>query len=372
VPGLTECRPGLRLWASMRSGNGGSTTERDRALVAAVLAGKPDAITRFIQEISTTVWASCRALSGYEGEARDNFLEVMGELRDSGFAAFREYDGRSSLKTFASLAIRDLYCRKLLQLFDFDPAKAWRIFGQLFEADIRRLIHRRLPAMSSEDIHQDLYQSVCVALVDQDYRRIRAYSGKGSFSGFVLRCADNIVGDEIRIAIAPRRRLPAAISRLAELDREVFRLVFWDRVPNTGQLAHRLRSRFSRDFPTTEVESALARVRTAAEKLRATPPPQETEDSAEPTPEDIFVQAEDDEQLSAALGALTQAIQILPDDERLYLMLILRDDPPPPRDVARIMRRPVDEVYAMKQRVLKKLRELVCEDSAVKSWLTSV
>jgi hypothetical protein len=36
------------------------------------------------------------------------------------------------------------------------------------------------------------------------------------------------------------------------------------------------------------------------------------------------------------------------------------------------MRRPVDDIYAMKQRVLKKLRELICETVAVKNWLTSV
>ncbi len=356
----------------MRSSNGDNTTEKNRALVAAVMAGKPDAIAHFIREISGTIWASCRALSAYEGEARDNFIDVMAQLRASGFAAFRDYDGRSTLKTFTALVVRELYCRKVLQLFDSDPAKAWRIFAQLFEADIR-LINRRLPATASEDNRQDLYQSICVALMDQNYRRLRAYSGKGSFSGFVLRCADNIVRDEIRSGFAPRRRLPVPVARLGELEREVFRLVFWNSVPDrTDLLAQHLHSRFSRDFPSTEIELALTLVRKVAKSLRVSAPPQGIDDSAEPSPEDILIQAREDEQLSAALGALTQAIQILPDDERLYLMLMLRDSPPPPRDLARIMQRPVEDIYAMKQRVLKKLRELICENAAVKNWLTSV
>ena len=357
----------------MRSSNGDSTTEKYHALVAAVMAGKPKAIAHFIHEISSTIWASCRALSAYEGEARHNFIDVMAQLRSSGFAEFRDYDGRSTLKTFTALVVRELYCRKLLQLFDSDPAKAWRIFAQLFEADIRRLINRRLPATASEDSQQDLYQSICVALMDQNYRRLRAYSGSGSFGGFVLRCVDNIVRDEIRSGFAPRRRLPVPVARLGEVERELFRLVFWNRVPDrTDLLAQQLRSRFSRDFPSTEIESALTLVRKVAESLRVSAPPQGIDDSAEPSPEDVLIQAREDEQLSAALGALTQAIEILPDDERLYLMLMLRDNPPPPRELARIMRRPVEDIYAMKQRVLKKLHELICETAAVKNWLTSV
>ena len=92
------------------------------------------------------MWASCRALSGYEGEARDKFLETIAWFRGSALALFREYDGRSSLKTFAALVVRDFHCRKIVGLFERDAAKAWRMLQDFLEADIRRLIRRRAPA----------------------------------------------------------------------------------------------------------------------------------------------------------------------------------------------------------------------------------
>lgn len=293
-----------------------SCTERDRALVAAALTGTPDAVRQFLSEISGTVWASCRALSGYEGEARDNFLETIAWLRASDFAAFKEYDGRSSLKTFTALVVREFYCRKLIGLFELDAARAWRMLQDFLEVDIRRLIRRHVRAPEAEEIRRDLYQGICLHLIEQNYRRIRAWSGKGSFSGFILRCAGNILRDEIRRTIAPRRRGPAAVARLEEID------------------------------PFAE--------------------------AVEPSPEDIRIEAAAGEQLSAALRALTEAVQSLPEDERLYLSHVLTDSPPPPRELARVMRRPVREIYALKQRVLSNLRKIISEDSAVKDWLASV
>src|SRR5579871_4051122 len=134
----------------MRSGDHGCT-ERDLGLVAAALTGSPDAVERFLQEIAATVWASCRALSRYEGEARDNFLEMIAWLRTSSFAAFGDYDGRSSLKTFTALVVREFYCRKLIYFFDLDAAKAWRMLQNFLDTDIRRLIRRRVPAPDSEE-----------------------------------------------------------------------------------------------------------------------------------------------------------------------------------------------------------------------------
>jgi RNA polymerase primary sigma factor len=356
----------------MRSSTG-NTADKDRALVAAILAGKPDAIARFIQEVSGTVWASCRALSRYEGEARDSFIAIMAQLRDSGFAAFRDYDGRSTLKTFAALVVRDLRCRNVVQLFESDTEKAWRLFEQLFGADIRRLINRRLPAAECDELRRDFYQSVCLALIAQNYRRIRSYSGKGSFSGYILRCIDNVVRDEIRDHVAPRFRLPAAIARLGELERELFRLVIRDRIPGeTELLAQQLRLRLARDFEPAEIEAALRRVRKHAKNLTLSAEPSEFDQSGEPSPEDRLINAGDEELLSAAVEVLAQAVRSLLEDERLYLMLMLGENPPPPRELARIMRRPVEEIYALKQRVLRKLRDLVSGHSAVKNWLTPV
>ena len=350
----------------------GNTAEANRALVAAVLAGKPDAIARFIQEISATVWASCRALSSYDGEARDNFIAIMTQLRETRYAAFRDYDGRSTLNTFAALVVRDLQCRRVVRLFDSEADKAWGAFDQLFGADIRRLINRRLPAGDSDELRRDFYQSVCLALVEQNYRRIRAYSGKGSFSGFILRCIDNIIRDEIRNHVAPRFRLPAAIAKLGDLDSELFKLVVRDRIPGEPELlAQQLRLRLGRNFEAAEIAASLQRMRKHAEQLGHPAQPEKPEIS-EPSAENQLIAGEDEQLLSAAIDALTQVTQNLRGDERLYLSLILQDNPPPPRELARIMRQPVEEIYALKQRVLKKLRDTVAGHSAVKNWLTPV
>jgi RNA polymerase primary sigma factor len=356
----------------MRSSDNGCA-ERDRALVAAALAGAPDAVERFLEQISGTVWAGCRALSGYEGEARDKFLETIAWLRASALAPFREYDGRSSLKTFAALVVRDFHCRKIVGLFERDAAKAWPMLQDFLDADIRRLIRRRVPTPESDETRRDLYQSVCLALVEQDYRRIRAWRGSGSFSGFVLRCVDNILRDEIRTSIAPRRRLPVGIDRLGNLERELFRLVYWEQVPERAELlAQHLRTRIKRDVQRDEIESALARVRQFGVTSKTRADSGSLTEPLEPSPEDIHIEAGAGEQLLAAVHALTQAVGSLPEDERRYLSLVLMDNPPPPRELASIMGRPVQEIYTLKQRVLRRLHRIISEDSAVKDWLSSV
>ena len=102
----------------MRSGDNGGRNKADLDLVAAALTGDTASVSRFISEISPVVWASCRALSSYEGQARDRFIEVMAQFRASGFVSFRDYDGRSTLKTYTALVVRELHCGKLSQLLD--------------------------------------------------------------------------------------------------------------------------------------------------------------------------------------------------------------------------------------------------------------
>lgn len=351
----------------MRSGHG-SGNKADIELVAAALTGNADSVARFIREISGVVWAGCLALSSYEGEARDWFIEVMAQFRSSGFAPFRDYDGRSSLKTFTALVVRELHCGKFLQSLDSDPVKAWQLFEQLFEADIKRQIQQRTSSSISGDLSHDLYQVVCLAFIDENYRRIRAYSGKGSFAGYILRCAENIIRDQIRRNVLRRRRLPAEIEHLGEIDREVFKLIAWHGCPERPDI---LQSRLSRDASLTGIERALGRIRPYIGRAWTPLNPDELLPAVQ-SPEDIAIRADSDGQLSAALGALVQAAGKLADDERTYLDFVLSENPPPARELAHLMSRPVEEIYALKKRVLRKLREQLSENSAVKKWLASV
>jgi DNA-directed RNA polymerase specialized sigma24 family protein len=77
--------------------------------------------------------------------------------------------------------------------------------------------------------------------------------------------------------------------------------------------------------------------------------------------------------LTAALDVLTRAVETLPEAERLYLTIALgAAQTPPSREIAQLMQRPVEDIYKLKQRVLKRLRDLIAEESAVKNWRASV
>ena len=63
----------------------------------------------------------------------------------------------------------------------------------------------------------------------------------------------------------------------------------------------------------------------------------------------------------------------LSEEERLYIEIALGGaEPLPAREVALLMRRPVEEVYKLKQRVLKHLKEALEDHEAIKKWRTSV
>jgi hypothetical protein len=91
------------------------------------------------------------------------------------------------------------------------------------------MILRMLPGSDQEQNRDDAYQSVCEALLKNDLQRLRAYSGRGSPSGFILHVMENLIIDYVR-TIVPRRRLPTAIARLAALDQSIFRLLYWERL----------------------------------------------------------------------------------------------------------------------------------------------
>src|SRR4029077_5701842 len=97
--------------------------------------------------------------------------------------------------------------------------------SRFFSEDIRRIIQRNLPGPDPEQDRLDAYQTVCEALLKNDKKRLRAYSGRGSPSGFILQVIENLVVDYAR-TIVPRRRLPASIERLSTLDQSVFRLLY--------------------------------------------------------------------------------------------------------------------------------------------------
>jgi RNA polymerase sigma factor (sigma-70 family) len=287
----------------------------DLARLNAVRSGEGAHVARFIKEISGTVWSACRLLTGTEPDARQAFAEVMATLSADRFTRLSAYAGRGTLDTFVALTVRDLMAERMLRLLQLDRIKAWHAFERLFEADIVRLIKKRLLSFG-EDAQRDAYQDICLKLVDDDYHRLKAYGGSGSFAGFVLRTVDHLLVDHVRTLVGRRRPFPKSVS-----------------LDHVEGLAN----------------------------------------DHEPSPEESLIHADDDHRLNAAIEALTEAMNTLPAAERLYLTIVLGDSKTPPaREIARLMQKPVEEIYKLKQRVLQRLRETTSADSKIKTWRTSV
>ncbi|MDO8607734.1 MAG: sigma-70 family RNA polymerase sigma factor [Phaeospirillum sp.] len=239
----------------------------------------------------------------------------MEALRADGFRRLRAYNGSSRIETFVALVTRDVLAERLLRLFQAHSATdGWTAFERFFAADINRIINRRLPGADRADLRQDAYQDICVALIADDYRRLKAYRGIGSFTGFVLHMVDRLLIDFIRSTMPlGRQRAEAQTTE-------------WEDIP-----------------------------------------------SDQPSPEDALLEQEGERLLSLASEVLREAAAALSETERLYLHIALGSgEPIPAREAARQMQRPVEEVYKLKQRVMTRLRETLDKHPAVKMWKASV
>lgn len=288
----------------------GIHTAHDSHLVREVVKADAEAWARLARRVADPVWTTCRLLCD-DDTAKAAFAEVMAALRADDFRRLRPYDGSSRIETFVTLIARDVLAERLLGLFQSPAGHAgWTAFERLFGADLNRIIARRLPGPDREDIRRDAYQDICLALVADDHRRIRAYRGIGSFTGFVLHTVDRLLIDFIR-------RIPAqaALSLSDECDMA----------------------------------------------------------SDRPSPEESLLDDEDQRLLAQAADALRRTAEALSAPEQLYLRIALGGaEPLPAREVARLMGRPVGEIYKLKQRVMSRLRTTLEQDPAVKMWRASV
>jgi DNA-directed RNA polymerase specialized sigma24 family protein len=202
----------------------------------------------------------------------------------------------------------------MLRLLRADRQKGWRAFQRLFDIDLMRLIRRRLPGAAQDDARREAYQAISLALVEADCRRLFAFAGQGSFAGFVMRTVDRLLIDHLRNANA-RQRAIHAVAAVMALNGE----------------------------------------------------------AADASPEMRSLQGEEQALIAEVCDILARAIATLAEPERLYLDIVLaHGETPPARDIALLMQRPVEDIYKLKQRVLKHLRDLISEETAVKIWRASV
>jgi RNA polymerase primary sigma factor len=350
-----------------------SDRQSERSLVNAVLSGEAVASRRFLDHMSATLWSIVARLEGDGADGEAAFLHVVASLEADGYARLKGFDGRARLSTYLSLVARDILGDQLARRFSETPHDAWSRFVRFFERDIRSRVAQQMPRNTGNAAREDAYQEICLKLIENDFHRIRAYGGRGSFTGYVLTVVDRILIDLIR-RDAPRRRLPAAIARSAPLDQAVYTAVVWDGCPrDVERIAAVLRGRFERDPDAGEVLESLARVAGMA-RLERAQSPQSADisldglvedggglllaDSA-PTPEDCMLLAEEERSRAAIVAAVKAAAADLPTNERLYLQIVFAaSEPLPARNIAKLMGYPVEEVYRLKQRTQRWLKEV--------------
>jgi RNA polymerase primary sigma factor len=235
-------------------------------------------------------------------------------------------------------------------------------------------VAQRFPRDASTGQRDDAYQEVCLKFIEDDCRRIRAYDGLGSFTGFILTVVERILIDLVR-RDAPRRRLPAAVARLPQLEQDIYAAVVWNLHPvDADRLATTMRGRFERDPDAAEIRQAMARLTDLVQLAPAAASPhgegvsldssgEDGEGLSVPdssaTPEERLLQDEEEQTRTELLAAIKAAAAELPADERLYLQIVFAaTDPLPAREIARAMQVPVEEVYRLKQRAQRWLTQI--------------
>ncbi len=340
-------------------------------LVAGVKAGQPAAVRQFLDLAGAAIWPVVLALVGEGPAAEGAFLSVLAALKANDFVRLSGYDGRSRLSTFLTLVTRDVLGEEVARLFSLDRDRAWRRFDRLFARDIRLCIRRRFPKADQAQ-HEDLFQDISASLLEQDFRRIRAYDGRGSFCGYILLVVDRLLIDRLRQE-APRRRLPAEIGRLPELHRLLFAAGAWQNVPlDPDRMAEALRGRIDPPPTRAALETALKQVAGAIASARGSEAKTRTISvDDEGTPEIAAPGANAEEALmsrqaassrEALLDMIRQEAETLPADQQLYLRLLLEaPDPRPAREIARELAVPVTEVYRLQQQTRRWIKKMAAQ-----------
>jgi hypothetical protein len=178
------------------AGRGGETVtahaDPERELLTAALRGGAGAAATLTRALADLVWTACLRVTQDRAETESAFRDVMAALRADGFARLKGFDGRARVRIYAALVVRDLLSERVVKLLALNADAGWRAFEAFFADDMRRIILRNLPGKDHQSNREDAYQSVCEALLKHDLQRLRAYSGRGSPSGFILHVIENL------------------------------------------------------------------------------------------------------------------------------------------------------------------------------------
>ncbi len=341
----------------------------DLILIQAVLRNEQGAWDRFVRRFSDLVYSYCSSVFS-DPELDAEYLTVFSHLQSDDYAFLRAYNSRAGFSTYLNLKLRELLAGRILALFTENPARAWEAFQRYFRELLEPLKRRS----------EDLYQDVCVHLIDDNYRRIVGFDGRGSFAGYIRRVIDNLCLD-LRRRSEGRRRLPEAVQRLPALDQEIYRQLYWNG-SRKKDLPDILRDERGNPYGPERIELALAQLRNTP--LRQIDAPvreislvsvsgdgeekeRELPDSTY-APETLLVDAEEGRSDERHYSALQEALNGLPAELYLYVRLRFYNNPTKsPKEIARLMGRSEQEIYKIRQQAISVLKMALKERGGEKN-----
>lgn len=343
----------------------------DMPLIQAVLRQETGAWEAFEQRLKPLLSTLCATVFR-ESERAAEYRNLLGHLQAQDFAVLRVFDGRATLSTYLTLRLSDLLADRIRALFDEDANRAWQAFERFFYKDLRQMVARYFPAsrvtQGDGSTPMDRYQEICALLIEQDYRRIKGYDGRGSFAGYLRRIVRNLCIDLSR-RDEGRRQLPEAVKPLPALEQEVYKALYWDRYAEDAVL----HTMVARGHARAQVEQAVARVRQIAGEnetsaLRPVMVPLPGADTmtagaraelpdARPDPEHALIEGEEQAAQEKLLATLQAGVAQLPTDMQLYIRLRFFTMPQKsPREIARLMQRPEADIYKIRQQAVAALK----------------
>ena len=344
----------------------GRERSNESLLIEAVIQGEQGAWEEFVRRFSDLVYTFCSSIFA-EREVETEYLSVLRRLQSDDFAILRAFNGRAALSTFLTLRLRDLLARRVLDLFNDDPRRAWEAFQRCFKELLEPLKKRS----------EDLYQDICIRLIDDNYRRILNFDGRGSFTGYIRRVIDNLCLD-LRRESEGRRRIPEPIRRLPALEQEIYRQLYWKGC-RERDLPDILRDATGNPYAPARIAQGLTVLRNTP--LRQSDQPvhefplasadgeDEGRDMELPdstyAPETVLLDAGERHSTEQHNAALAKAVGSLPAELALYVRLRFYSNPEKsPREIARLMGRAEREVYKIRQQAIALLKTALQSGSA--------
>jgi len=343
----------------------------DLPLVQAVVREESGAWEILVHRYGQHIYTLCALVFSAE-DLEAACLTMFAVLREERFALLRAFDGRATLATYLTLVLGNCLAAQILVLFNRNTDQAWRAFECFFQKDIRRIVGQSFPLgreVSTEgSTPEDRYQEICLQLLEHECLRIKAYNGQGSFVGYIHRVVRHLCVDLVRKEEG-RRRLPERIRQLSAVEQEVFKYLYWEgHEEDAGR-----RLLLAQGYSPAQAEQTLVQMRAAVEGGRQQPARllraellttehdgvarQPEFPDATLTPEQTLIEVEAQAAQTTLLTALQEAVDQLPDDEQHFIRLRYLSVPQtPPRDIAHLMERSVEEVYKLGRRAVAHLQ----------------